>query len=104
MDKKLIYIIDDSKTILKHAEGVLIGSYRVSLFERGQEALEQMRLEPPDLVLLDINMPQMDGYTVFKRMRDSSELKKIPVIFLTADTKQESEILGFEMGAMDYIT
>ena len=104
MDKKLIYIIDDSKTILKHAEGVLIGSYRVSLFERGQEALEQMHLEPPDLVLLDINMPQMDGYTVFKRMRDSSELKKIPVIFLTADTKQESEILGFEMGAMDYIT
>lgn len=104
MDKKLIYIIDDSKTILKHAEGVLIGSYRVSLFEQGQEALEQMRLEPPDLVLLDINMPQMDGYTVFKRMRDSSELKKIPVIFLTADTKQESEILGFEMGAMDYIT
>ena len=104
MDKKLIYIIDDSKTILKHAEGVLIGSYRVSLFERGQEALDQMRLVPPDLVLLDINMPQMDGYAVFRRMRDSSELRKIPVIFLTADTKQESELMGFEMGAMDYIT
>ncbi len=104
MDKKLIYIIDDSKTILKHAEGVLIGSYRVALFEQGQEALDQMRLVPPDLVLLDINMPQMDGYAVFRRMRDSSELKKIPVIFLTADTKQESELMGFEMGAMDYIT
>lgn len=104
MDKKLIYIIDDSKTILKHAEGVLIGSYRVSLFERGQEALEQMRRVPPDLVLLDINMPQMDGYAVFRRMKDSAELKKIPVIFLTADTKQESELMGFEMGAMDYIT
>lgn len=104
MDKKLIYIIDDSKTILKYAESVLIGSYRVSLFENGPEALEQMRLTPPDLVLLDINMPQMDGYTVFRRMRDSSELKKIPVIFLTADTKQESEVMGLEMGAMDYIT
>lgn len=104
MDKKLIYIIDDSKTILRYAEGVLIGSYRISLFENGQEALEQMRLTPPDLVLLDINMPQMDGYTVFRRMRDSSELKKIPVVFLTADTKQESEIMGLEMGAMDYIT
>ncbi len=104
MDKKLIYIIDDSKTILKHAEGVLIGSYRVALFEQGQKALDQMRLVPPDLVLLDINMPQMDGYAVFRRMRDSSELKKIPVIFLTADTKQESELMGFEMGAMDYIT
>ncbi len=104
MDKKLIYIIDDSKTILKHAEGVLIGSYRVALFEQGQKALDQMRLVPPDLVLLDINMPQMDGYAVLRRMRDSSELKKIPVIFLTADTKQESELMGFEMGAMDYIT
>ncbi|MDE6640603.1 MAG: response regulator, partial [Acetatifactor sp.] len=104
MDKKLIYIIDDSKTILKYAESVLIGSYRVSLFENGPQALEQMRLTPPDLVLLDINMPQMDGYTVFRRMRDSSELKKIPVIFLTADTKQESEVMGLEMGAMDYIT
>lgn len=104
MDKKLIYIIDDSKTILKYAESVLIGSYRVSLFENGLQALEQMRLMPPDLVLLDINMPQMDGYTVFRRMRDSSELKKIPVIFLTADTKQESEVMGLEMGAMDYIT
>ncbi len=104
MDKKLIYIIDDSKTILKYAESVLIGSYRVSLFENGQQALEQMRNVLPDLVLLDINMPQMDGYTVFRLMRDSSELKKIPVIFLTADTKQESEIMGLEMGAMDYIT
>ena len=85
MDKKLIYIIDDSKTILKHAEGVLIGSYRVSLFERGQEALDQMRLVPPDLVLLDINMPQMDGYAVFRRMRDSSELRKIPATNETSD-------------------
>ena len=104
MDKKLIYIIDDTKTILKYAESVLIGSYRVSLFENGPQALEQMHLMPPDLVLLDINMPQMDGYTVFRRMRDSSELRKIPVIFLTADTKQESEVMGLEMGAMDYIT
>ena len=103
-DKKLIYIVDDSKTILKHAEGVLIGSYRIALFESGQEALVQMRKTPPDLVLLDINMPQMDGYSVFRRMKDSDELKKIPVIFLTADTKQESEIMGLEMGAMDYIT
>ena len=75
MDKKLIYIIDDSKTILKYAESVLIGSYKVSLFDSGQQALEQMHLTPPDLVLLDINMPQMDGYTVFRRMRDSSELR-----------------------------
>lgn len=104
MDKKHIYIIDDSKTILKHAEGVLIGSYKISLFQSGQTALEQMHRDIPDLILLDINMPEMDGYTVFKRMKDSSQLCKIPVIFLTADTKQESEIMGLEMGAMDYIT
>lgn len=104
MDKKHIYIIDDSRTILKHAEGVLIGSYQVSLFTSGQEALEKMRADLPDLVLLDINMPVMNGYDVFQRMKDSDVLRKIPVIFLTGDTKQESEIMGLEMGAMDYIT
>lgn len=104
MGKKHIYIVDDSKTILKLAEGVLIGAYKISLFQSGSEALEQMHHDLPDLVLLDINMPEMDGYTVFQRMKDSSTLKKVPVIFLTADTKQESEVLGLEMGAMDYIT
>lgn len=104
MGKKHIFIVDDSKTILKLAEGVLIGAYNISLFESGSKALEQMRHDIPDLVLLDINMPEMDGYTVFKRMKDSAVLKKIPVIFLTADTKQESEVMGLEMGAMDYIT
>lgn len=63
-----------------------------------------MHRDIPDLILLDINMPDMDGYTVFRRMKDSTLLCKIPVIFLTADTKQESEIMGLEMGAMDYIT
>lgn len=104
MEKKHIYIVDDSKTILKLAEGVLIGAYKISLFQSGADALEQMRHDMPDLVLLDINMPKMDGYTVFQRMKDSSTLQKIPVIFLTADTKQESEVMGLEMGAMDYIT
>ncbi len=104
MGKKHLYIIDDSRTILKFAEGALIGAYRISLFQSGRDALEQMHNDCPDLVLLDINMPQMDGYTVFRRMKDSTELCKIPVIFLTADTKQESEVMGLEMGAMDYIT
>ncbi len=104
MGKKHLYIIDDSRTILKFAEGALIGAYRISLFQSGRDALEKMHEDCPDLVLLDINMPQMDGYTVFRRMKDSTELCKIPVIFLTADTKQESEVMGLEMGAMDYIT
>lgn len=104
MGKKHLYIIDDSRTILKYAEGALIGAYRISLFQSGKDALEKMHEDSPDLVLLDINMPQMDGYTVFRRMKDSAELRKIPVIFLTADTKQESEVMGLEMGAMDYIT
>lgn len=103
MSKKHIFIVDDSKTILKLAEGVLIGSYDISLFQSGTEALERMHQQIPDLVLLDINMPKMDGYTVFKRMKDSAKLKKVPVVFLTADDKQESEAMGLEMGAMDYI-
>ncbi|MBQ8592183.1 MAG: diguanylate cyclase [Lachnospiraceae bacterium] len=104
MNKKHIFIVDDSKTILKHAEGLLIGSYKVSMFQSGKAALEQMYRDMPDLVLLDINMPEMDGYEVFQRMKDNIKLSKIPVIFLTADTKQESEVMGLQMGAMDYIT
>ncbi len=103
MSKKHIYIVDDSQTILKLAEGVLIGSYKVSLFQSGKDALGQMRNDIPDLVLLDISMPEMDGYEVLRYMLDSTLLKKIPVIFLTADTKQESEVQGLEMGAVDYI-
>lgn len=102
--KKHIYIVDDSKTILKLTEGVLIGSYKISLFQSGKEALEVMRKDKPDLVLLDINMPDMDGYEVFQNMKDSNILRRIPVIFLTANTKEESEIKGLEMGAMDYIS
>lgn len=104
MGRKHIYIIDDSKTILKHAEGFLTASYKVSLFDSGKKALEQMHTDVPDLVLLDINMPEMDGYQVFQLMKDSALLCKIPVIFLTADSKHESETKGLEMGAMDYIT
>lgn len=104
MSKRHIYIIDDSKTILKLAEGVLIGSYKVSLFTSGVTALEQMRKDLPDLVLLDIQMPNMDGYEVLKRMHENDKLKHIPVIFLTADSSNESEFLGLELGAMDYIT
>ena len=104
MDRKHLYIVDDSKTILKLTEGVLIGSYRISLFLSGKEALEAMHTDTPDLVLLDINMPEMDGYEVFRRMKDSNALRKIPVIFLTASTKEESEVKGLEMGAMDYIS
>lgn len=104
MDKKHIYIVDDSKTILKLTEGVLIGAYKISLFQSGRDALEKMRTDKPDLVLLDINMPGMDGYDVFQQMKDSKTLQNIPVIFLTANTEEESEIEGLEMGAMDYIS
>lgn len=104
MDKKHIYIVDDSRTILKHAEGFLIATYKISMFQSGKAALEQMQRDMPDLVLLDINMPDMDGYEVFQRMKDNKQLNKIPVIFLTADNKQESEVMGLQMGAMDYIT
>ena len=59
--------------------------------------------ELPDLVLLDVKMPEMDGYETFSHMKEDEELSSVPVIFLTADKADESEIKGRKMGAADYI-
>lgn len=103
-EKKHILIVDDSRTILKHAEGVLMGNYQITLKESGKSAYEWLLTNTPDLVLLDINMPELNGYETFKLMKENTRMGKIPVVFLTADTNQDSEVMGLEMGAMDYIT
>ncbi|PLX92693.1 MAG: two-component system response regulator [Desulfuromonas sp.] len=76
----------------------------VTSYERGEAALAAAKKDPPDLMLLDIHMPQMDGYEVCAHMQSDPELKSIPIIFLTALDTDEGKIRGFREGGVDYIT
>jgi response regulator RpfG family c-di-GMP phosphodiesterase len=100
-----VLIVDDSPINLGVVGGVLSPLYRVQVANSGQRALEMLASGPlPDLVLLDIMMPGMDGYEVLGRMQGDERLRGVPVIFLTAMHEPQDEERGLAMGAMDYIT
>src|SRR6185295_17018362 len=85
--------------------GLLKDDYRLKMANRGEAALKIAATLPvPDLILLDIMMPEMDGYEVCKRLKAEQITSDIPVIFLTAKVEIEDEEKGFEVGAVDYIT
>ena len=104
MDKNIILVVDDDKTNLTLAQNILVPHYRIAASNSGQAALKYLESHRPDLILLDINMPDMDGFEVMECLRQKEETKSIPVIFLTADNLAETEIKCFRMGAMDYVT
>ena len=103
-DKKYILIIDDSTTSLKHAQEMLKDTYKLAMSKSGEQGLKFLKTTKPDLILLDINMPDMNGYDILKELKQNPDTREIPVIFLTGDGNQESELKGFQMGAMDFIT
>lgn len=104
MDKKLILIVDDVALNRRTARDVLEEEYNLLEAESGKQALMILENTIPDLILLDIVMPELDGYETMKVIMSKSAWKKIPVIFLTANTDPESEEIGFDLGAVDYIT
>jgi phosphate regulon transcriptional regulator PhoB len=77
--------------------------FEVESFERGREALESLRRSPADLVLLDIMLPDEDGFEICKKMRSDDRLRTMPVIFLTAKGEEIDRVLGLELGADDYV-
>lgn len=99
-----ILIVDDETTNLKLLREILHGEYSLAFAKNGLEALRLARSNPPDLVLLDIMMPEMDGYTVCKKLKEDPLTRDIPVIFVSALSKETDEIEGFKYGAVDYIT
>ena len=99
-----ILIVDDTKFNVKILEDTLKNDYQLSVAMDGKEALKFMEEVIPDIILLDIMMPEMDGFEVFSRMKEDYRLKDIPVIFLSAVTDINSKSKAFEMGAVDYIT
>jgi len=102
--RKKILVVDDEDDILHFLELVLREKgYQVATAMGGQEALTKAQLERPDLVLLDIMMPQMDGWEVLKLLRVDDETASIPVAMLSARTEARDRVQGLQEGAVDYI-
>src|SRR5580698_3101134 len=105
MAKERILVVDDQPINVQLLKRKLErGGLEVSTANNGLEALEQVKKHKPDLILLDLMMPDMDGIEVCQRLQASSETRSIPVIFVTARTTKESKIEGLAVGAVDYIT
>jgi sigma-B regulation protein RsbU (phosphoserine phosphatase) len=102
--KFTILAVDDTPENLDVVRGILAPQYTVKAAINGPMALKIVEKQPPDLILLDIMMPDMNGYEVCKRLKSNPETKHIPVIFLTAMDQTTDEASGFELGAADYIT
>ncbi|MDE7177996.1 MAG: response regulator [Lachnospiraceae bacterium] len=102
--KNIILVVDDDKTNLALAQKILGSQYRIAASTSGAAALKYLEAHRPDLILLDINMPEMDGFEVMECLRSDVNTELIPVIFLTADSLAETEIKCFQMGAMDFVT
>ncbi len=103
-ESPLILIVDDNATNVDILETALENEYRLGIAMNGQAALDFARKNNPQLILLDIVMPGMDGFEVMRQLQESPETKKITVILVTALSDTEQKIRGFECGAVDYIT
>jgi diguanylate cyclase (GGDEF)-like protein len=101
--KPLILIVDDTPTNIQVLAEALRPDYRVKVAPNGKAAFEVIAKGMPDLILLDVMMPEMDGYEVCRRLKTQPETKEIPVIFITAKSDVLDEELGLRLGAVDYI-
>lgn len=98
-----IFAVDDDMMNLRIIEKMLEGKFAVSCFDSGEKLLDALNNEIPDMILLDVRMPEMDGFEVLERLKESESYKEIPVIFLTADEERDTEVEGFKAGVLDFI-
>jgi putative two-component system response regulator len=104
MKKQTALVVDDTPENIDVLVGTLKGEYNVKAAVNGTMALKIVKDNPPDIILLDIMMPGIDGYEACRQLKEDYLTRKIPVIFITAKIAVEDEIKGFEYGAVDYIT
>ena len=102
--RKTIMLIDDDNVFLEINSGILENKYIVYPVASGEQALKLLQKIAPDLILLDVEMPEMNGYEIIKRLKQDEKTKDIPVIFLTVHSDHGNELEGLSMGAVDYIT
>jgi len=100
---KTVFIVDDNDTNLMAAKTALDGTYKTFALPSAEKMFKLLEKITPDLILLDVDMPEMDGFQAMSVMKSDVNLKSIPVIFLTGKNDGESEIRGFEIGALDFI-
>ena len=102
--KKTVLLVDDAPSNIQVVNSILKDIYKIRIATNGAKALQLVKVAPPpDLILLDVTMPGMDGFEVCRRLKTDSETRDIPVIFLTGQTEIEDETHGFDVGAVDYI-
>jgi putative two-component system response regulator len=102
--RKTIFLVDDEVTNLAIGKNALSATYNVFTINSGAVLLNMLENVQPDLILLDLNMPGMNGYEIITRLKGNPKTAKIPVIFLTALTDEEVELEGLSLGAIDFIT
>lgn len=104
MHRKIL-VVDDEKDIVRLEQtGLKSEGYEVVTASTGREALEKVFFEKPDLILLDVMLPEIDGFEVLKRLRENPETAAIPVIMLTAKSEEADVVKGWKSGADLYIT
>ena len=105
MNSKKILIVDDEMDLVETVRFPLeMEGYHVLVSYNGEDALNQARKENPDLILLDLMLPKMDGYKVCRLLKFDDRYKHIPILMLTAKTQEKDKALGVETGANEYIT
>jgi len=103
-EKKILLVVDDNPSHIHVVHSILKDDYKIRIATNGAKALDLAKVKPlPDLILLDVMMPDMDGYEVCGHLKSSEETRDIPVIFLTLKMEVADETRGFEVGAVDYI-
>jgi len=102
--QKKILVVDDNPECIAISEELLAEHYHLRIARTGEEALQIALDFIPDLILLDIMMPDMDGYEVCRRLREHSALRNTKIIMVTAKDTLDDQVKGYETGAEDYIT
>jgi len=102
--RKTIFMVDDNLTNLTVGKNALLGKYKVFTIPSGKKLFEMLERTTPDMILLDIEMPDMNGYEIIKVLKSEKATAEIPIIFLTARSDSGSELEGLSLGAIDYIS
>jgi putative two-component system response regulator len=105
MEKKTLLVVDDAPANIDLISQLLKDRYKVKAATGGEKALAAAAKTPaPDLILLDVMMPVMDGYEVCRRLKANTQTARIPVVFLSAKISREDQQRGMDMGAIGYLT